>query len=475
MNKLIIQRMTWIRIKDTLLRDGAEHLCFILTEHIKLKEANLFLERELQLIEDKELEGEENWCGLSLKLESLLHVMNRANELRCVLIEAHSHPFSKDTVSFSHIDLQGQKEMVAYLSDVNPGKPYGALVLGENSVQGQMWFPNSKKTPSSLDEIKVIGPTLSKISASGKTDKIVFGRHIESDNPFHRQILALGQDGQKKIQQTQIAIVGAGGIGSIVAQELIYLGVQNLTLIDDDVLEKTNLNRVIGATPKDIGKPKVAVALKYLKRINPKARISILNANVRSINALDVLKETDVIFGCVDTDSGRLILNELANAYYVPYIDCGVGIETRDERIVEAGGRVIVWIPGRACLLCAKEINARIAAEELESPEERQFRQKHGYVAGSDIPEPAVISLNGTIASLAATEFLAFVTGFRESRHYTFYDMLEQRIVPRIVKKDDKCLACNISGRGDRADINRYSRTGLPTDLPRTSFSRISK
>ena len=80
--------------------------------------------------------------------------------------------------------------------------------------------------------------------------------------------------------------------------------------------------------------------------------------------------------------------------------------------------------------------------------------------------QPAVISLNGTIASIAVTEFLALVSGFRVSQHYVYYDMLEERAGPRVVKKEERCTACALQGLGDKADVLRYSRVGLPNDLP---------
>ena len=155
--------------------------------------------------------------------------------------------------------------------------------------------------------------------------------------------------------------------------------------------------------------------------------------------------------GCVDTDSGRLILNELAVTHAIPYIDCGAGIVAPGGSIQAAGGQVIVWMLGRPCLLCCGEIDRAIAAEELESPEQRAFRRREGYVAGADVPEPAVMSLNGTIGSLAVTEFLALVTGFRPANHYTCYDMVEQRVGPRKVTRDARCFTCSIEGSGDEA------------------------
>jgi molybdopterin/thiamine biosynthesis adenylyltransferase len=159
-------------------------------------------------------------------------------------------------------------------------------------------------------------------------------------------------------------------------------------LIDDDRVERTNLNRLVGATREVVGRQKAEVASEHIRRINAAAKVEPLNANVRSVEVLGRLSACDVVFGCVDTDSARLILNELANAYLIPYIDCGVGIDVEDGRIEDAGGRVIVWVPGRPCLLCAREIDTRIAAEELENAEQREFRKRHGYVSGASIPEP---------------------------------------------------------------------------------------
>ena len=77
-----------------------------------------------------------------------------------------------------------------------------------------------------------------------------------------------------------------------------------------------------------------------------------------------------------------------------------------------------------------------------------------------------MVSLNGTVASLAVTEFLALVTGFRISSHYTYYDMLEQSVVPRVVERNIRCPACSLEGVGDLANLERYSRLSLPSDIP---------
>jgi molybdopterin/thiamine biosynthesis adenylyltransferase len=464
-NRLVLAKDMWDRIRAHLLADDAEHLCFILAEHAEVEGSHLLLGRELVITEDSELE-EGGRFGLSLRLEALIRVMNRANELACVLIEAHSHPFSRDAVDFSYLDMDGQAEMVAHLSDVLPGRAYGAIVLGQSAVRGHIWLPGEANS-APLHAIRVVGPVVTVLSANRtSSDSLPTGGDAAVEDTYHRQALALGDDGHRKLEQATVGIVGLGGLGSAVAQQLAYLGVGAFLLIDDDRVERTNLNRLVGATREVVGRQKAEVASEHIRRINPAASVDALNANVRSVEVLGRLSACDVVFGCVDTDSARLILNELANAYLIPYIDCGVGIDVEDGRIEDAGGRVIVWVPGRPCLLCAREIDTRIAAEELESAEQREFRKRHGYVSGASIPEPAIISLNGLIASVAVTEFLALITGMRETRHYTFYDMLEQRLVPRIVPVDTRCVACCLAGLGGKAHLARYAGPALPADLP---------
>jgi len=124
------------------------------------------------------------------------------------------------------------------------------------------------------------------------------------------------------------------------------------------------------------------------------------------------------MFGCVDRDGPRLILNELSLAYVIPYIDCAFGINAENDVIREAGGRAVLVQPDGPCLLCCKEINTKVASDDLATPEELEVRKSQGYVSGADVPSPSVISLDGTVASLAVTEFLALVTGFRHAQTY---------------------------------------------------------
>lgn len=467
-NKLVISAAIWDRLREHLLQDMNEHFAFGLAGYTSIERSHVLLVRDLILVQDHDLVMGNSYDGFSINLELLLDVMNKANREGLVIVEAHSHPFSQNTVGFSRLDLNGQRELFAHLQDVSPGRPYAALVFGQQAVAGLLWLPTKKK-PSTIHEIRIPTDSIHKIYTSGEPLSNTESTNTEPNRPYsayHRQVLAFGDIGQCQLGQITVGIVGLGGIGSIVALELAHLGINHFILVDDDVIETTNLNRLVGATMKYVGEPKVKVSEKLIKGVKPTIKATGIQANVRSNDALQALKGADIIVGCVDSDSGRMILNELALAYMIPYLDCGAGINVRNGDIVEAGGRVVVWVPGRPCLLCSKEFIPRIAAEELESPEEREFRRRYGYITGADVKEPAVISLNGTIASLAVTELLALVTGFRASQHYTIYDMLQQELAQRIVYQDKDCTVCASEGLGDKSVIERYSNQGLPLDIP---------
>jgi molybdopterin/thiamine biosynthesis adenylyltransferase len=290
-----------------------------------------------------------------------------------------------------------------------------------------------------------------------------------SNERFSRQVLAFGEEGQKKLSAARIGIVGVGGIGSQIVQDLAYIGVENFLIVDDDIVEESNLNRLVGALPIDAREKrlKVDVTERMIMQINPEARVMKLGMNLRDEKVLDALTHTDYLFGCVDNDSARLILTELAAAFEILLIESAAQIHPEEGWINGFGGRVIIACPGEFCALCANQIDVKIAKIELESPPEKEFREKHGYGMGSEVTAPAVISLNGIIANLAVTEFLMFLTGIRPYNRMVVYKGMEGKVNVRIDKKKEDCVICNsLVGKRESADLKRYARIGLPKDLP---------
>src|SRR5437867_2924038 len=108
-----------------------------------------------------------------------------------------------------------------------------------------------------------------------------------TDDRWARQVLAFGEAGQRKIAAVHAGVVGLGGIGAQIAQALGYLGVVRYTLVDDDRVETTNLNRLVGATPDDAATTvlKVDVARRLLRAINPAVEAVSLPRNLRTREA----------------------------------------------------------------------------------------------------------------------------------------------------------------------------------------------
>jgi molybdopterin/thiamine biosynthesis adenylyltransferase len=140
---------------------------------------------------------------------------------------------------------------------------------------------------------------------------------------FDRQIQLFGAAGQENISAARVTIVGLGGLGSHVAQQLAYLGVRSFILIDSDRVSRSNLNRLVGATEEDAaaGLFKVAVAARTIKAIEPDSSVETLETSFVCEEGYALIAGADFVFGCIDSDAHRLILNELCQVHSKPYLD----------------------------------------------------------------------------------------------------------------------------------------------------------
>jgi molybdopterin/thiamine biosynthesis adenylyltransferase len=231
---------------------------------------------------------------------------------------------------------------------------------------------------------------------------------------------------------------------------LAHLGLQHLVLVDPDVVELTNLNRLVGATRADAHRSrlKVHVARRTVRRVNPKARVRALPVSLDDPKAMTALKGLDLLFGCTDNHGSRLILNQLAVQYLIPYLDLGAGLAVApDDRLAAAGGQVQLVRPGAFCLACIDGIDRARAAQDLMSPQARQRQVTRGYAQGVDLPTPAVLFLNAEMASLAMAEFVNLWTGYRTPTPLLYYDLLNARLTSAGAERQTSCIACG-EGRG---------------------------
>src|SRR5574341_956050 len=315
MSKLVMPYSVAKRAKDHLLKDHDEHFAFFLAGIAREGNQVNFLVKDVLPMLDEDLDFSYQ-SESQLKLETLLRLVNTAREMKLTLIEAHSHPFTNTNVQFSSVDTNGFKEFVPYMVDSLSGLPYAATVWGKESIDALYWLEATRPIP--IDEVCIVGQNISHMqTTSGKKIK---NQTITMESRFARNVQAIGKEGQQRINNTQVAVAGFGGLGSALTQELAYLGVGDFVIIDSDIVEENNLNRLVGARPDDVGKLKIDIAKHMIYSIAGKRSITIntLPLDIRHHEAIEALKQVDVIFGCVDNDGARLILNEIALAYNIP-------------------------------------------------------------------------------------------------------------------------------------------------------------
>lgn len=462
MNEIRIPQSIWEDVKDHLFQDHGEHFVFFLTEVVTVKNKIIFLVKDIIKISDKETESD--LFSLRIKTDPLLQVINTANTKKLALVEIHNHFSGISDVDFSKTDENGFEEFVPYVLDSIPNKPYAALVTTEKEdFEGRSWNDQGKCSP--VSSVRIIGEKFKKtFTTSGKKN---LPDLEENDKIYARQILAFGKEGLRKIQALKIAIVGVGGIGSHLSQQLAYLGVRNFVLVDPDKVEDSNLNRLVGAAPTDIGKFKVDVISDMINSINPEIKIKKFNCELRNGDVFSELKDTDIIFGGLDNDGPRLILNQISYAYYTPYIDCATGIDVEDEKIELAGGHVMIVQPEGPCMEnCTKILDKTEVLDFLSSKEEYENRKKLGYVKGANIKNPSVVSLNGMIASFAINQFIKIVTYIGKTTTYSIYDFLDSSVpsvVPQHVKIQEKCIHQSFKGIGNGIHLERFMKKEEPT------------
>lgn len=369
---------------------------------------------------------------VQLRPEFVAEAVQRARRNSESVIFVHTHPFGFN--EFSTIDDGGEAELSRFLRQRIPERPHVSLLL----------------TPQkSLARELGTGQTLRVVGVGEKISWGDLSSSGEVTSLYDRQVRAFGSSGQQVLRSIRAGIVGLGGTGSVVLQELSHLGVRDFLLIDPDVVEETNLNRLVGADQGDVGRAKVSVAEKWAKKINPDARVVAKQDSVLKESVARLLWDTDFVFCCTDSHGSRAVLNQLAYQYLVPTIDMGVVIASRPGGITNITGRTQMLAPGLACLVCGKLLDP----EEIRRDMMTEFERKADpYFVGPPDPAPAVVSLNATIGSLAVTMFLGAVAGVPSEARLLNYNGMTGSVRPAVCSPHASCIVCSARGSLARGD-----------------------
>ncbi len=141
---------------------------------------------------------------------------------------------------------------------------------------------------------------------------------------YSRQLPIIGVDGQKKLKDTKVLVIGVGGLGSAASLLLTATGFGKLILVDDGLVELSNLQRQILYTVDDLGKPKVSIAAQRLRRLNPHVEIESLQQKLDEDLAKELVKKADIVIDCLDNWETRLLVDRVVYRYGKPFIHAGI-------------------------------------------------------------------------------------------------------------------------------------------------------
>ena len=278
-----------------------------------------------------------------------------------------------------------------------------------------------------------------------------------TENRFDRNERLFGKEGQARLRQTRIAIMGAGGLGSHVIAQCALLGVGGITVVDRQEVALSDRNRYVGVWHSDPipGSSKVVLARRHVHLIDPAITVTLIEDDILSRAGLKAIEGADYVFGCVDNDGVRFFINEACVAYEKPLIDLASDVPEPGV----FGGHVAIVTGNHGCLHCLDLLDPDEVRRYL-SPAEMVENEAAVYgIETSALAEigPSVVSVNGVVASLGVTAFMALVTGFQTS--YTFQTYRGDRgdVTKKAITAREDCYYCSVvRGRGAQADLERY-------------------
>jgi molybdopterin/thiamine biosynthesis adenylyltransferase len=235
---------------------------------------------------------------------------------------------------------------------------------------------------------------------------------------YKRQMMLFGEEGQERLNKAHIFIAGAGGLGSPVSIYLAVAGVGTITIIDMDVVDRTNLNRQILHYDRDIGRKKTASAEEKLQEYNPDIIINAIDVKIDASNAKKLVGNADGIVDAMDNYPTRYLLNDVAMVKQIPFFHGGIrGFY----------GQATTIIPGSTpCLKCIFP----------KAPPKEEF--------------PVVGVTAGIIGTIQSNEVIKYLTGTGDllTNRLFIWDGMQAHAEEICIERNPSCEACG--GRGKK-------------------------
>ena len=381
----------------------------------------------------------------------------------CGLALIHTHPdtrFGRGIGQFSDRDDWYEDRLFPTFTMGRSLSLCASVVLGSAAadVDARIWWDDGGKAkvqPAEL--VRVVGPELTLLETPYST----WADHPDPD-VMDRSTRLWGREGRRRLQNLRIAVIGAGGTGSIALMSLATMGAGDLSSWDKDVLKKQNLHRMLGAIKAKLGAYKpdaLGIVLEMVATASPFS-FHAYPLWGTSKEALEALKDCDLIFSCVDKLAARVPLNDLAYAHLIPVIDVGSSIHVDDDKRVDSVmTHAHVLSPGIPCAWCKQTITSYKLMREAQGAQRGiENRAPYGLTAEqTDGVEPSVLALNMLGVSLGLMEFIQVALGVSDRTPRDLKFMLPQwELDESDLTTQHRCATEANSGRGDSVHITPY-------------------
>lgn len=318
------------------------------------------------------------------------------------LVILHSHPGGHGWQELSGPDHDAERSY-SHLVQRITGLPLVGMTYsgGDQAWSAREWVIGS---PIWHESVRVVGNTL-RITWND-TQRRPPATTVEQI----RTVSAWGEQLQQDIARMRVLVVGVGSVGLDVAIRLAATGIQHIGVMDYDVVEPLNRDRMIGATRKDARRktPKVEVADRLMTTAATARcpEIALHYLSICSPEGLATALDYDVIFSCVDRPWPRAVMNTLGYSDLIPVIDGGINIDTFPNGCMQgASWRVQAVAPGVPCLSCSGQINMPQVALDRAG-----LLDDANYISQAGLHSPASQNVALLSASVSAAQLAQFVT-----------------------------------------------------------------
>jgi hypothetical protein len=380
--------------------------------------------------------------GAKWRGAAMLPILNEALSANLGIILFHVHQ-ERGRVKLSSDDRQSAQQLLPVFQNLVPARPHGSVVFSADHVAGLMLLPKRNGFAEEVN-LRWLGKII--VDTPGKVLPEIEEHHPQR---YHRQMLLIGSKGQSRLRAATVAIVGLGGGGSHVVQQVAHAGVGKIIGVDHDRATESNRHRLIGVQLLDVllRRLKTKIMARMVRRIDRQIVFEGVPYALPDQRAIDLLKRADVVIGCVDTLHARADLHGLAWRYLIPYVDIGLLIVPGGAggHDVTIGGNVAVFIPGGFCSWC-------IGFLSQEKLDRETGGRPRSYLQGAE-EQAQVVSFNGLLASQAVSEILQLIVGFAPidtEDSIKKFDGVDGTLTKWVVKRRPGCDECrNALAAGD--------------------------